>query len=62
MFERFDMNYDSVADKEMDPTLEEMTDVAIKMLSKNPKGFFLLVEGGRIGKFVWLYYSIMFKF
>ncbi|XP_021960381.1 alkaline phosphatase isoform X2 [Folsomia candida] len=31
-----------------DPTLEEMTEVAIKILSKNPNGFFLFVEGGRI--------------
>jgi len=31
-----------------DPSLSEMVEVAIKILSKNPKGFFLLVEGGRI--------------
>lgn len=31
-----------------DPTLEEMTEVAVKILSKNPEGFFLFVEGGRI--------------
>nr|AHF20243.2 membrane-bound alkaline phosphatase [Plutella xylostella] len=30
------------------PTLEEMVEVAIKMLSRNPKGYFLFVEGGRI--------------
>lgn len=30
------------------PTLEEMTEVAIAMLSRNPKGYFLFVEGGRI--------------
>lgn len=28
-----------------DPSLSEMVEVAIKILSKNPKGFFLLVEG-----------------
>lgn len=27
------------------PTLEEMTEVAIAMLSRNPKGYFLFVEG-----------------
>lgn len=34
--------------KEMDPSLDEMTEKAIGILSKNPKGFFLMVEGGRI--------------
>ena len=33
---------------EMDPSLAEMTEKAIGILSKNPKGFFLMVEGGRI--------------
>jgi alkaline phosphatase len=31
-----------------EPSLEEMTESAIKILSKNEKGFVLLVEGGRI--------------
>ncbi|GFS61234.1 hypothetical protein NPIL_648621 [Nephila pilipes] len=30
------------------PTLPEMTETAIKILSKNPEGFVLLVEGGKI--------------
>ncbi|XP_075977664.1 membrane-bound alkaline phosphatase-like isoform X1 [Anticarsia gemmatalis] len=30
------------------PTLEEMVEVAIKMLSRSEKGYFLFVEGGRI--------------
>ncbi|CAH8854829.1 unnamed protein product [Trichobilharzia szidati] len=30
------------------PTLADMTEAAIKVLSRNPKGFLLLVEGGRI--------------
>ncbi|CAL8134234.1 unnamed protein product [Orchesella dallaii] len=33
---------------DQDPTLTEMTEKAIEILSKNPKGFFLFVEGGRI--------------
>ncbi|XP_026738716.1 alkaline phosphatase, tissue-nonspecific isozyme-like isoform X2 [Trichoplusia ni] len=33
---------------ENQPSLEEMVEVAIKMLSRNPKGYFLFVEGGRI--------------
>jgi alkaline phosphatase len=28
----------------------EMTEVAIKMLQKSEKGFFLMVEGGKIDK------------
>ncbi|XP_059052252.1 membrane-bound alkaline phosphatase-like, partial [Achroia grisella] len=31
-----------------DPSLNEMTEKAIKLLSKNENGFFLFVEGGRI--------------
>lgn len=31
-----------------EPSLAEMTELAIRMLSRNPKGYFLLVEGGRI--------------
>ncbi|KAL0838594.1 hypothetical protein ABMA28_016686 [Loxostege sticticalis] len=31
-----------------DPALSEMTEKAIEILSQNPKGFFLFVEGGRI--------------
>ncbi len=30
------------------PSIAEMTDVAIKILEKDPDGFFLMVEGGRI--------------
>ncbi|XP_062558478.1 membrane-bound alkaline phosphatase-like [Armigeres subalbatus] len=32
----------------LQPTLEEMVDKATDILSKNPNGFFLFVEGGRI--------------
>lgn len=31
-----------------EPTLVEMTDKAIELLSQNPEGFFLMVEGGQI--------------
>jgi len=34
--------------KPFTPTLSSMTDIAIKVLKKNPKGFFLMVEGGQI--------------
>lgn len=33
-----------------EPTLAEMTEKAIKILSKNSEGYFLLVEGGLIDK------------
>ncbi|KAM7339646.1 hypothetical protein ACRRTK_000261 [Alexandromys fortis] len=34
--------------KHQDPSLVEMTEVAVRMLSRNPRGFYLFVEGGRI--------------
>ena len=40
-FERKDPNHEVAGE----PSLEEMTEKAIKILSKNPNGFFLLVEG-----------------
>lgn len=40
--------HDRIADKEDEPSLAEMTKSAITLLQKNNKGFFLVVEGGRI--------------
>ena len=34
--------------KDPEPSLANLTDKAIQILSQNPKGFFLMVEGGRI--------------
>ncbi|XP_077343770.1 alkaline phosphatase-like [Lithobates pipiens] len=48
LFEPKDMKYELSRDKSTDPSLAEMTEKAIKILSKNPNGFFLFVEGGRI--------------
>ncbi|GBP86177.1 Membrane-bound alkaline phosphatase [Eumeta japonica] len=48
LFESNHMQYHLQADSETEPTLAELTEVAIRMLSKNPEGFFLFVEGGRI--------------
>ncbi|KAM7422058.1 hypothetical protein PAMA_010242 [Pampus argenteus] len=48
LFEPGDLPYDLERNSEMDPSLTEMVDVAIKILKNNPSGFFLLVEGGRI--------------
>ncbi|XP_019713482.1 alkaline phosphatase, tissue-nonspecific isozyme [Hippocampus comes] len=48
LFEPADLMYELERNAESDPSLTEMVDVAIKILRKNPNGFFLLVEGGRI--------------
>ena len=40
--------YDRPKDKAGEPSLEEMTTKAIDILSQNKKGYFLMVEGGRI--------------
>lgn len=42
------LDYNLEADHNKQPTLAEMTEAAIKVLSKNENGFFLFVEGGRI--------------
>ncbi|XP_051231893.1 intestinal-type alkaline phosphatase [Dicentrarchus labrax] len=48
LFEPKDCHYELDRDSSMDPSLTEMMEKAIKILSKNPKGYFLFVEGGRI--------------
>ncbi|MDQ3634166.1 MAG: alkaline phosphatase [Acidobacteriota bacterium] len=50
LFEPSHMNYefDRPKDKAGEPSLSEMTAKAIDILSKNKKGFFLMVEAGRI--------------
>ncbi|HEC97198.1 MAG TPA: alkaline phosphatase [Nitrospirae bacterium] len=40
--------YDRAGDAAGEPSLSEMTSKAIDILAKNKKGFFLMVEGGRI--------------
>ncbi len=42
------MSYELDRDPTVEPSLAQMTVKAIEILSKNPKGFFLMVEGGRI--------------
>ena len=50
LFERSHMEYeaDRATDTGGEPSLSEMTGKAIDILAKNEKGFFLMVEGGRI--------------
>ncbi|KAK2496745.1 hypothetical protein MC885_012820 [Smutsia gigantea] len=48
LFEPGDLQYELNRNNVTDPSLSEMVETAVKILSKNPKGFFLLVEGGRI--------------
>lgn len=50
LFEPSHMQYeaDRANDPAGEPSLTEMTDKAIRMLQKHPKGYFLHVEGGRI--------------
>lgn len=48
LFTSSHMSYDIDRDPTKEPSLAEMTGKAIDILSKNPKGFFLMVEGGRI--------------
>ena len=50
LFERSHMEYeaDRAKDAGGEPSLAKMTEKAIALLSKNERGFFLMVEGGRI--------------
>lgn len=42
------MEYNVDADRSKEPSLTEMTLAAIKMVEKNPDGYFLFIEGGKI--------------
>jgi alkaline phosphatase len=39
------MEYEASRNDTKEPSIVEMTEMAIKILSKNPKGYFLFVEG-----------------
>ncbi len=47
LFDASHMDFDSEQDHDQ-PSLEAMTETAINMLSRNDKGYYLMVEGGRI--------------
>jgi alkaline phosphatase len=48
LFTSSHMSYDLDRDPAKEPSLAEMTGKAMDMLEKNKKGYFLMVEGGRI--------------
>lgn len=48
LFEPKDTRYELDRNPTTDPSLTEMMEKAIKILRKNPKGYYLFVEGGRI--------------
>lgn len=48
LFAPGDMSYNAERDPAREPGLEQMASKAISLLSQNPKGFFLVVEGGLI--------------
>ncbi|XP_010897006.1 intestinal-type alkaline phosphatase [Esox lucius] len=48
LFEPGDCRYELERDSKKDPSLTEMVEKAIRILSRNPKGYYLFVEGGRI--------------
>lgn len=48
LFGKSEMAYDLDRDPSRQPSIEEMTRKAIEKLSRNPNGFFLMVEGSKI--------------
>ncbi|XP_045781581.1 membrane-bound alkaline phosphatase-like [Maniola jurtina] len=48
LFESGHLRYNLLTDAVSEPTLAELTEIAIRSLSRNDRGFFLFVEGGRI--------------
>ncbi|MDK2810801.1 MAG: alkaline phosphatase [Petroclostridium sp.] len=48
MFSPTSLAYDFDRDPSKEPSLAEMTEKAIEVLSKNPNGFFLMVEGSKV--------------
>jgi len=48
LFSADHMSYELDRDRQKEPSLAEMTSKAIEVLRKNPRGYFLMVEGGRI--------------
>lgn len=45
LFDPGDTKYDTYRDNITDPSLREMVEAALRLLSRNPRGFYLFVEG-----------------
>lgn len=52
LFEPKDMRFDVFRNTTRDPSIVEMTEKAIQILRKNPKGYFLFVEDEYHGIFI----------
>uniref|UniRef100_A0A8C6WDY7 Alkaline phosphatase n=1 Tax=Nannospalax galili TaxID=1026970 RepID=A0A8C6WDY7_NANGA len=50
LFQPVDTEFEIYRDRMLDPSLKDMTEAALRVLSRNPKGFYLFVEGGRIDR------------
>lgn len=48
LFNMGNMSYEMDRAATQEPSLAEMTDATLKILSRSPKGFFAMIEGGRI--------------
>lgn len=42
------MDYHILTNQSKEPSLSEMTEMALKLLQKNEKGYFIFIEGGNI--------------
>ena len=56
LFSNSHMAYEADRDNANEPSLAELTEKAIQILSKNEKGFFLLVEGNRFDLLPFVYF------
>ncbi|MDD4637028.1 MAG: alkaline phosphatase [Bacteroidales bacterium] len=48
LFAEADLEYDVMRDPSKEPSLSEMTQKAVELLSQNEQGFFLMVEGSKV--------------
>ncbi|XP_013115334.2 alkaline phosphatase [Stomoxys calcitrans] len=48
IFQSKTMDYHAMADNTYQPSLSEMTEVALNLLKRNEKGYFIFIEGGHI--------------
>ncbi len=48
LFKHSHMSYEAERNASLEPSLAEMANLTIQSLARNPEGFFLMIEGGRI--------------